>query len=185
MWRRAETKEFNVDLKNRRILTACLLLALVVFGTTGCDMIGSSDTAPIDPGAGDTLVALDASGGIEDGVLAVEGTATVPDGAMLSYVVMPIAEDGALIQGVQAHSVTYVRNEEFSFEVPIAEWEGDKLNVWVAFYTTITDTTPGGVTIEQPDEVIQLYGETGERIEGETRQLGEVTAVEAAFTIDR
>ena len=172
---------------HRRILTTCLLMTLVAFGATGCDMIGQTETetTPVEPTGADPFVELDAWGRVEDDTLVVEGTATVPDDAMLAYVVIPMAGDGELIQETRTQSVTYVRNEEFSFRVPVAEWEGDKLNVWVAFYTTVTDTTGGGVTIEQPAEVIQRYGEKGEFIEGETRQLGDVTIVEVAFTVDR
>jgi len=167
---------------HRRIFATCLLLALLAFGAVGCESIGLPGIAAVDGRS--TLVELDASGRVEDDVLVVEGTATVPDGALVTIMVMPVTEDGQLIQTTRAQDVVEVRDGAFVFRVPVEGWDGTKLNTWVAFYTTIAKETDAG-TIEQTAEVIRLYGEKGENIEGETRQMGDVAVVEAAFMVER
>ncbi len=149
----------------QRVVHVCLLLAVGTVMVAGCEE------------EQDTRVEFEASGSIVDDTIIVEGTATVPDGARIDYVLDdPIVDiDGEvfLVRGD-----TIVNDESFRFEVSVEGWIGDSVEVWIAFQ-------PSG----QPSEVVSLYGSQGENIEGDNVvELGDPTnvrRVEYEFTVSR
>ena len=173
----------------RRILTTCLLLAVVAFGTAGCGQTAELDpVTPEEPAGSSTLVVLDASGRVESDVLYVEGTATVPDGALLIGVAdnrTRATPDDAWTITDRGYSSAEVFDEAFAFQVSVEGWEGDSVRVWIAFFTGIAFEAEDGSAVEQPAEVIELYGETGEHMEGDIREVEDMNAVVIEFDVAR
>jgi len=154
------------------VLTICLLLALTL---VGCDVETEEAAEP------SRVVELDADGVVEDDVLRVEGTATVPDGALITYEVGDPSDVLADDEMAFAAGNAAVTDESFAFEVPVEGWPRGRVNVWVAFQTVV------GLD-EQPAEVIELYGELGEHMEGDDviePDFATLRRVEVEFTVPR
>ena len=161
---------------HRRLLTACLMAALLAIGPAGCQTDSRS-----------RLVELDASGSIDDDVLTVEGTLTVPDGAFVAYSVdnrMQETPGGELVATERVLSATEVRDETFAFQVPVEGWEGDSVYVAIAFLTRYALEMDIGV-VEQPAEVVELYGERGEHMEGDVTVEDDSRWIETEFVVER
>ncbi len=114
----------------------------------------------------------------------LSGTATVPDGAKVSYELRhPSLTDPAVCQvaGVSCLAVgaVPVTAGQWSATVDMAGWPAGTVSVWAGFQMNI------GMEEGQPTEIIELYGEHGERIEGESViQVGEDRHAEARTTIE-
>ena len=167
---------------HRRLLTACLMLVLLAFGATGCGLFEEPE-ADTRIGEHDTVVALFASGSVEGDVLTVQGTATVPDGALVAYEVGDPTLDAAGDEDAFVIGEAVVNDKSFAFEVPIEGWSGESVNVWVAFQTLL------GGQAQQPAEVIELYGTMGEHMKGDIAVTqtaeGQLRWVETEFAVAR
>ena len=95
---------------------------------------------------------------IEDGQLVLHGTANVPDGAILMYLVKHDGFDSGDYDGYEVGHVD-VMGGVFRDHVPVSDWpEGYAL-------TRLTfQMNPEGR--EQPEAVLEEYGENGERLQG-------------------
>jgi hypothetical protein len=105
--------------------------------------------------------------------LYIEGTATVPDGALIAFEVTPVDPGVETVEGTTA-----VRDSAFSEVVELTGWPPGEMEVWVAFQTIL------GTDASQPDHILELYGPMGERMVGaQVQQAGTLRRVETARTI--
>jgi hypothetical protein len=105
--------------------------------------------------------------------LYIEGTATVPDGALIAFEVTPVDPGVETVEGTTA-----VRDSAFSEVVELTGWPPGEMEVWVAFQTIL------GSNGSQPDRVLELYGPMGKRVVGaQVQQVGTLRRVETARTI--
>lgn len=103
-----------------------------------------------------TRVEVEAEPRWEQQTLRVDGRATVPDGAMMSWQVTH-----ALHPSFCEDGVAEVTDGRFTFTVDTGEWPHGDVEVWVAFQTVpMTGAS-------QPDAVIARYGRKGEHITGD------------------
>ena len=95
---------------------------------------------------------------IEDGQLVLYGTANVPDGAVLMYLVKHDGFDSGDYDGYEVGHISVVAGV-FRHHVPVSDWpEGYAL-------TRLTfQMNPEGR--EQPEAILEVYGENGERLQG-------------------
>ena len=95
---------------------------------------------------------------IEDGQLVLHGTANVSDGAVLMYLVKHDGFDSGDYDGYEVGHIG-VMTGVFLHHVPVSDWpEGYAL-------TRLTfQLNPEGR--EQPEAVLEEYGENGERLQG-------------------
>jgi hypothetical protein len=101
-------------------------------------------------------VTLTLSLGVNGTVLNIHGMTNLPDRTILLYKVSRVAPDPISTEGTLA-----VLNGEYATQVDLSGWTSGPVEVWVGF-----QTRPGG-NLEQPQEVIERYGETGENLHGE------------------
>ncbi|MFA9445328.1 hypothetical protein [Egicoccus sp. AB-alg6-2] len=118
-----------------------------------------------------TDVAVTVSATVEDGAVTAEGTATVPDGALLAFELRH-DETFEVIDGY-----TEVQDGTYTFSQDLGDWPAGDVEVWVAFQTEL-------VGAEQPAEVRERYGENGEGMTGDQVTTdGYVTRVDATDTV--
>lgn len=121
----------------------------------------------------DVELTLDAE--LSGGRLAIGGVATVPDGALISYE-LEGPEDCP--EDCHVEGRTPVRDGEYSVSIDVSGWGDGNYEVYAAFITNMADAT-------QPDAVLELYGESGESMTGDTVVRDGVTIVEEAMTLTR
>lgn len=146
-----------------------LVVGLVVASCGGGgDDSASTDqqSTTVDIAAPSTEVVVEVTPTVRAGVIEVTGTATVPNGALMVWEVShaelltnpdlcPLSPSGP--DPCFADGTAEVTDGEYTFTVPgIAPGE---VEVWVAFQMVLG-------TAEQPQEVIDLYGENGENMTG-------------------
>lgn len=104
----------------------------------------------------DTRVQLDAVAGWSGDTLVVNGHATVPDGARVSWEVTHTSH-----WEFQRDGASVVEGGQFGFTVHAGDWPKGSVEVWVGFQTAL------GATVHQPEHVIALYGRDGEHMTGD------------------
>ncbi|MBS3908530.1 MAG: hypothetical protein KGZ93_02695 [Actinobacteria bacterium] len=108
-------------------------------------------------------VELAMSAAIEGDTLFIKGTANLPDGAVLSY---DIRHEGLAtrtdvpLENLQMEGTVEVKTGAWTIMQPLTGWPKGELELWVAFMIV-----PGAV--DQPKEISNIYGETGENIKGD------------------
>jgi hypothetical protein len=118
---------------------------------------------------GDVVVTVAAA--VDGQRVSVIGTATVPDGALIAYELLHLDE----FEVTEGHAE--VSDGGFEFIADLAGWPAGEVEVWVAFQTILG-------TAEQPQEVIDLYGEMGENISGpQADTVGDITRVDAVTSV--
>ncbi len=172
----------------RRLGVAIAMLAFLVLTAVACSS-GTSDDPPATTVAPEDLpqpdpVAITLAATLAGDQVMLSGTATVPDGAKVSYELRhPSLTDPAVCQvaGVSCLAVgaVPVAAGQWSATVDMTGWPAGTVSVWAGFQMDI------GMEEGQPTEIIELYGENGERITGESViQVGEERHAEARTSID-
>lgn len=169
------------------LIVACLLVAACSGGSdgesTGTSLPGSdgsSEEAEEDVPQPDPVdITLTAT--LSGTQVSLEGTATVPDGARLLYDMRhPSLTDPTVCQtaGRSCYAVGTALVEEgrWSASVDVAAWPPGEVNVSASFQMVLRVEGE-----EQSSEIVDLYGEKGERIIGEMV----VEGVEETFAIAR
>lgn len=120
-----------------------------------------------------TEVEMTVGGWLAGTLLTVQGEATVPDGAFVRYRVTG-PEDCAECESSGRVSV---RDGKYSVVVDVAGWGDGPYVLWAAFQTQMEEAN-------QPDLVLELYGEEGELMTGDTVTAEGLTRVEAEATFE-
>lgn len=103
-----------------------------------------------------TGVDLDAEARWEQRTLSVEGRATVPDGAVVSW-----QATHALHPSFCEDGVAEVAGGRFAVTLDTSEWPRGGVELWLAFQTV------PATGASQPDTVIARYGQKGEHMTGD------------------
>lgn len=135
------------------------MVAVLSVAVVGC----GEDEATTTNGSGDdpdTDVVLTMSAeSSEDGTVSIEGTATVPDGALVFY---EVATETCGEQDLEVECSTggslVVADGRFNGEVDTSDFPSGDGEVWVGFQL-IGDE-------DQPEAVVDIYGPMGESISG-------------------
>lgn len=128
-----------------------------------------------EPEADRTDVMLTVTAETVGDMVEVSGRATVPDGALIAYEVRHLEQFDHWEEGQFT-----VTDESYSGQIDVADFPAGEVEVWVAFQTIL------GTTVEQPPEVIELYGEMGEHLTGpNVEEVGELRRVVNTATVLR
>lgn len=103
-----------------------------------------------------TRVEVDAQANWDERMLRVQGQATVPDGAVISWQVTH-----ALHPSFCEDGVAEVADGRFAFTLDTSQWPRGGVELWVAFQTVPATGD------RQPDAVFARYGRTGEHMTGD------------------
>lgn len=103
-----------------------------------------------------TRVDVDAQADWDQRVLRVEGRATVPNGAVISWQVAH-----ALHPSFYEDGVAEVADGRFAFTLDTSQWPRGGVELWVAFQTVPATGD------RQPDAVVSRYGRAGEHMTGD------------------
>jgi hypothetical protein len=105
-------------------------------------------------------VQLSLEASLQDNTLLVRGETNLPDKTILAYEVVPV--DDALFgqYGPYAYGIVPVDNGAYAININTAEFPSGVVEVWVRLLIG-----PGAV--EQPQEVVALYGPSGEKLTGQ------------------
>lgn len=103
-----------------------------------------------------TRVDLDANPRWDDATLVVVGSATVPDGALVSWEVTH-----QLHPSFTEHGTAEVAAGVFEFTLDAVTWPRGSVRLWLGFQTVLSST------VQQPRHVIDRYGQKGEHITGD------------------
>ncbi len=138
---------------------------LVPTPTPGNGAIGANDVES-------TQVDLAIRSQLDGGRLLVEGTITVPDGALVKYEITgPEDCDECFAEGRVP-----VSDQAFRLSRDVSAWPDGTYEIRTSFQTVLNGET-------QPGRIIELYGETGERMTGDTIEEDGYTRVEAVDTV--
>jgi len=159
-------------MKSRLILLLCILTTFWLVGCSGSPEAGNSTEA------NDTSVSLQADAVREGNTVVISGTTDLPDGAYITYVMRrdygdePWPADFYLVDGDMLVS-------SGKFEATLSDVPEGKLEVWVAFQTILE------TEIRQPEEIINRFGEMGEKLTGpNVTEVGDARRVEITITLD-
>ena len=98
------------------------------------------------------------------GVLRIEGTTDLRDGALLGYEIrheyMDVDPETPMDMLFQEGTVT-VADGRFAAEADISNFEPGEIEVWVAFQMSFLNRD-----LQQPAPIIRQFGEHGELLEG-------------------
>lgn len=103
-----------------------------------------------------TAVTLDAHARRDGGALVVDGRATVPEGALVSWEVVH-----ALHPSFREEGTAEVAGGRFTITLDTGGWPPGELEVWLGFQTV------PATGARQPDAVLARYGHQGERMVGD------------------
>jgi len=103
-----------------------------------------------------TVVELTLDAEINEDMVVFYGETNLPDGAIITYEVFH-EED---VNQFEAGNVK-VEKGRYDEEVLVTDWTEGEITVWVSFQTVLDTST------SQPDEVIEIFGEMGENIDGD------------------
>jgi hypothetical protein len=117
---------------------------------------------------------------IQKDKLVVEGMVTVPDGALLSYEITDAKfRSGSGLTGKTLGGNILVKGKSFNKSFPLNQFSRGEIEVWLGFQTI---TGPE----KQPKEVIDLYGELGEKLKGsQVTTAGNLKRVELALRVQK
>ena len=149
------------------VVTFCACLAFMTFAnrdnpsnTPTLEVEGlataATSLAPLATPHGTLSVNLTLSLGLQGSVLNIQGRTDLPNRAVLLYKVSHVAPDSRSTDGTLA-----VLNGEYATQVDLSGWPSGTVEVWVGFQPVF------GNSEQQPQEVIELYGERGEYLHGE------------------
>lgn len=165
----------------KRIWAVVAILCLVL-SVTNCGGGGSLPESPAQAPSSSTSpqalppdVIISYNISFNGTAMVITGQASVPDGALLTYEVTskPFVIDAS------ADGVAEVKDGRWSATVDLSNFPHGRIEIWVAFQTAL------GTTGEQPANIIDLYGEDGERITGpQTTVSGHFRRAELVKTVE-
>jgi hypothetical protein len=103
-----------------------------------------------------TVVDLTLNTELNDDVLDFQGETNLPDGTLIAYEVWHEEDFDQFAEGN-----IEVEDGNYKEEVSVSDWPDGEIIVWVSFQTVL------GTSVQQPDEIIEVFGEMGENIEGD------------------
>ncbi|HUM44336.1 MAG TPA: hypothetical protein PKI14_15435 [Fervidobacterium sp.] len=142
-------------LYKRKWLWAVLIFLVIAFALGGGEGDGETVELNLEPK-------------MEGERLTIIGNTNLPDGAMLAYEISHV--DAPFVEGFFKDGSVTVKNGQYEAEFDLTGWPKGKISVWVSFQTILAHG-------EQPEHVIEKYGEMGEYIEGENVDLGALKRV--------
>lgn len=166
----------------RRVVAVGVAFGLVTGCSSSPDPTAeqtTAETAPSTPAATPTEVDTDVEVSIDNleaggGTVSASGSATVLDGTLISWELVPVDMEN---MEDFADGAVEVSGGAFDLEVDVADWQPGEVELWVAFQTVL------GTTVEQPAEVIAVYGENGQNMTGpNVVEVGGLYRVEATAT---
>ena len=160
-----------------------LLICLVAVGCSGSPE--TTSTADVPQAADTPQTEAVTAGGvelnleepvIEAGRLLLQGTMTLPDGALLTYAVKHDSHDSGDYDGFEEGHIE-VSGGQFSHLVSVDDWPSGHALTRLVFQMNLSGSA------QQPDLVVQEYGENGERLEGpDVRDFGGRKTIELSGT---
>ncbi|HOK35077.1 MAG TPA: hypothetical protein PLL80_00875 [Candidatus Pacearchaeota archaeon] len=110
---------------------------------------------------------------IDNDILEVFGTANLPNKALISYEISHELSPANFFKEGTAE----VQNGKYEFSIDVKEWPSGNIKIWTAFQTMLD-------VDKQPQEIIDLYGEKGEKIPDPSAvELESLKRVEKTLTI--
>lgn len=171
--RRFRNKSFSARSHGPRGLLVIAVLAASLLA--GC---GSSTTPQSGKSPATRVVRIEVKDTVDGDRLTVSGTATVPDGALIAWEAGDALTNKPDGQMAFEDGTALVTDGAFTFDVNVEGWPS-AIKVWVAFQAIL------GTSTKQPPEVVALYGEQGELMEGDTVTSGILKRVEKEIIVKK
>jgi hypothetical protein len=112
---------------------------------------------------------------VQNNLLIIEGMTDLPARTLLLYEVSEVSATPKVASGTMP-----VLERRYSRQVDITGWNADTLVVWVGFQTLLNGNE------QQPDAVIEQFGERGEFLYGDNvTELNGLKRVEVSQTVQR
>lgn len=168
------------------VLTLCACLGLIMFAnrdnpsrvpTLRVEEIATAATGMADPPTPESaqFVQLILNPNVQNNLLMVEGATNLPDRTLLLYEVREVSEVPKVVNNTMP-----VLEGRFARQVDLTGWNADTIFVWVAFQTLLDGNE------QQPEEVIERFGEMGEFLYGDNViEANGLKRVEVSQTLQR
>ncbi|MEK4303567.1 hypothetical protein [Oceanobacillus sp. FSL K6-0251] len=122
-----------------------------------------------------TKVELESNAEIDGNSIVIEGETNLPDDTLIAYEVTHEEDFEYFVDGEMK-----VSDGIYTEEIDVNDWPEGELRVWTSFQTIL------GTSVEQPEEIIEVFGESGENIEGDNVTEGEIiNSVESIQTLNK
>lgn len=149
------------------VLTLCACLGLIMFANrdnpSRVPTLRVEDIATAATGIAGTptpesaqFVQLSLNSHVQNSLLIVEGMTNLPDRTLLLYEVREGSAAPKIVNGTMP-----VLEGRFARQVDLTGWNADTILIWVGFQTLLDGNE------QQPDEVIERFGEMGEFLYGD------------------
>jgi hypothetical protein len=168
------------------VVTLCSCLGLIMFAnrdnpsavpTLRVEDIATAATSmvgPPTPQSGQS-VHLTLSAQAQNNLLTFEGMTDLPPRTLLVYEVSEVSAAPQVVNGTMP-----VLDGRYSRQVDLTGWHADTLFVWVGFQTLLSGNE------QQPEEVIERFGEMGEFLYGDNvTETNGLKRVEVSQTVQR
>lgn len=156
------------------VIVAGIAIAVAVTQSDSDDVEPLPTPVPTEtPELTSTDVELSIDGSFIGPRLNVRGTATVPNGAYVVYQLN--GPEGCT--DCEATGRVNVQNGEFAVSIDVSAWGAGEIRMWAAFQMPL-------VNAEQPTHVVELYGEDGGQMTGDTVVVDGITRVEVEETVE-
>lgn len=120
-----------------------------------------------------TKVELESNAEIDGNTIVIEGETNLPDDTLIAYEITNEDDIDNFSDGEMV-----VSDGSYTEEIDVSDWSDGELRVWTSFQTVLGD--------DQPDEIIEVFGELGENIEGDNVTEGEImNSVESVITLNK
>lgn len=160
------------------VLAASLLAACGSPTTPHSGRSPSSEAEKRDTSTPSRIVRIEVNGAVDGDILSVSGTATVPDGSLIAWEAGDALTNKPDGEMAFEDGISLVTEGGFTFDVNVKGWPST-IKVWVAFQTIL------GTSTNQPPDVVALYGEQGELMEGDTIMSGTLKRVAKEIIVKR
>ena len=168
------------------VLTLCACLGFIMFAnrdnpsavpTLRVEDIATAATSLVGPPTPESgqSVHLTLNPYVQNNLLIIEGMTDLPDRTLLLYEVSEVSAAPKVLNGTMP-----VLERRYSRQVDITGWNADTIVVWVGFQTLLDGNE------EQPEEVIEQFGEMGEFLYGDNvAEANGLKRVEVSQTVQR
>ena len=168
------------------VLTFCACLGFIMFAerdnpsavptlrVEGLATAATSIAGPPTPESAQ-FVQLTLNPYVQNNLLMVEGTTDLPSRTLLMYEVSEVSAAPMVLNGTMP-----VLEGRYARQVDLTGWHADTIVVWVGFQTLL------GGNEQQPEEVIERFGEMGEFLYGDNvTETNGLKRVEVSQTVQR
>lgn len=149
------------------VLTLCACLGWIMFAnrdnpsavpTIRVEDIATAATSLVGPPTPESgqAVHLTLNPYVQNNLLIVEGMTDLPDRTILLYEVREVSAVPKTVNGSMP-----VLERRYSRQVDLTGWNADAITVWVGFQTLLNGSE------QQPEDVIERFGEMGEFLYGD------------------